>query len=485
MLRFRLQLLILLLGLLLLGEYGASCLWVEPHRFEALRPRAHRKPVVLPLVVLERAALRLAATVGFSPLDPVVQVGDDMPLRDAVSHAQAHLDSKLERVEGVLTERGEQAFRCADLPPPLGGRRAARTAQALELAAAGRHIEAAKLLCTSSAAVQVQLTPAEKRRGMLTAGTSLQLHALLSICGVASVQALFSPEAVDKLRAAQHELAGSEQMRQLTDRVNSKGSILETVASRGANRYEVQLPMQPPYTDAGAQIVAHPTLVAVLKLVLRTPQLELDTFSYIESRNGSETQTWHVDAGGVIDTTFVPPPGAAGASSAARRHLPPFGIVATVPTVNLTGANGPTEFLTGSHVDVEAGGTAFWENQTRSDDESPGATYATPAVALQAKVGDVVLFDLRCRHRGRRNRSGRARTLLYLSYVKRWFRDATNFKMRHTRAWDSLPSERHRALFSRVDERQYVALLEQELSARGVDVAALASTLKHNRYPEV
>ena len=65
-----------------------------------------------------RAALRLAATVGFSPLDPVVQVGDDMPLRDAVSHAQAHLDSKLERVEGVLTERGEQAFRCADLPPP-------------------------------------------------------------------------------------------------------------------------------------------------------------------------------------------------------------------------------------------------------------------------------------------------------------------------------------------------------------------------------
>ena len=43
----------------------------------------------------------------------------------------------------------------------------------------------------------------------------------------------------------------------------------------------------------------------------------------------------------------------------------------------------------------------------------------------------------------------------------------------------------HRALFSRVDERQYVALLEQELSARGVDVAALASTLKHNRFPEV
>ena len=96
-------------------------------------------------------------------------------------------------------------------------------------------------------------------------------------------------------------------------------------------------------------------------------------------------------------------------------------------------------------------------------------------LAIRAKKGSVVLFDLRTRHRGRSNRGTQPRAILYMSYVQNWFKDPQNFKQKQTREWDALPSKRQRALFSRVDSRRYVELLERELQARGVDLAELAS----------
>ena len=55
----------------------------------------------------------------------------------------------------------------------------------------------------------------------------------------------------------------------------------------------------------------------------------------------------------------------------------------------------------------------------------------------------------------------------------RWFRDSVNFKDPHTANWGAQLSRTRRALLARIDSHAYVQRLEEELSARGVDVAAL------------
>ena len=69
--------------------------------------------------------------------------------------------------------------------------------------------------------------------------------------------------------------------------------------------------------------------------------------------------------------------------------------------------------------------------------------------------------------------------MLYSSYVRSWFRDAVNFPESRSRAWDALPSQRLRKLFSRVDARAYVRLLEERLRAHGTDPRELASALPY------
>ena len=44
-----------------------------------------------------------------------------------------------------------------------------------------------------------------------------------------------------------------------------------------------------------------------------------------------------------------------------------------------------------------------------------------------AKAGDAILFDYRVLHRGRANASDRPRPLLYFTYARPWFTDATNY----------------------------------------------------------
>ena len=123
-----------------------------------------------------------------------------------------------------------------------------------------------------------------------------------------------------------------------------------------------------------------------------------------------------------------------------------------VPLVNVTALNGPTEFITGSHVNIHEHG--WWEADEQLSHPK------TPILALPASEGSVVLFDIRLRHRGSANRSPKSRAILYLGYVHRWFRDTVNFKEPHTRAWDQL-SDVPRALFSRLDTAAYTRELEE------------------------
>ena len=94
-------------------------------------------------------------------------------------------------------------------------------------------------------------------------------------------------------------------------------------------------------------------------------------------------------------------------------------------------------------------------------------------LSLPAKVGTVILFDLRLEHRGGPNRGQASRPILYLGYTNRWYRDVSNFKEPHSLEWGQTRSRVHRALYARLDSQEYVRRLEHALQARGGNVAAL------------
>lgn len=130
-----------------------------------------------------------------------------------------------------------------------------------------------------------------------------------------------------------------------------------------------------------------------------------------------------------------------------EEHPPPHGLITVVPFVDLTAETGPTEYYMGTHVNVK---DDLWIEQ---ENDPP-----TPQLALEAIVGDVIIFDMRIRHRGQKNQSPSNRAIGYLGYVKDWYSDKVNFKDKQTAGFDNLPQKK---LFSRLDTKQYTMNLEK------------------------
>ena len=176
---------------------------------------------------------------------------------------------------------------------------------------------------------------------------------------------------------------------------------------------------------------------------------------------GAPTQHWHNDVPGCFKKTVAWP----------AMLLPPQGVVVVAPLVALDAVSGPTEFYFGTHVNVDHG-MGFWS----AHDESPPTQHAV----LPAKRGDVVVFDMRIRHRGGANRSPRRRPIIYLGVVKDWYFDRVNFKDTQTRAWDARASLTERKLFTRIDSRLYTARLESLVRERVPGGAALVAAIRSN-----
>ena len=79
-------------------------------------------------------------------------------------------------------------------------------------------------------------------------------------------------------------------------------------------------------------------------------------------------------------------------------------------------------------------------------------------------VGSLALFDLGLRHRGRGNFHDISRTILYMSYVHEWFRDAINFPEPQSDVWKSWSPVKKR-LLSRLDSRGHLRDLETKVAA--------------------
>ena len=107
----------------------------------------------------------------------------------------------------------------------------------------------------------------------------------------------------------------------------------------------------------------------------------------------SVSQKWHADGGHLFD----------------HLHLPPHCINVFYPLIDLTPEHGPTEVMTGTHI------------QGKLKDDAPA-----PKIKLCCDAGSAILFDYRLNHSGSANFSSEARPVLYLCYAKPFFRDAGN-----------------------------------------------------------
>jgi hypothetical protein len=88
--------------------------------------------------------------------------------------------------------------------------------------------------------------------------------------------------------------------------------------------------------------------------------------------------------------------------------------VPLVPLCGGEGGNGPTQFFPGTH--------------HCPDSADPRVTLsAGGGVEFECDAGSCILFDYRIHHRGLQNSSSDRRPLLYFTFGRSWFQDATNY----------------------------------------------------------
>ena len=197
----------------------------------------------------------------------------------------------------------------------------------------------------------------------------------------------------------------------------------------------------------------------MMQNVLGTKRLEIDTHSSVTSLGNTPEQHWHRDAGFLYEYENV------------QKQLPPHGMVIFVPLVKVTEEMGPTEFLTGSHIqcansDKESRQLGNW---VLNECKHAGKTVTTPA-----PTGSAVIFDLRILHRGTANTTPKRRPLMYLTIFQEWFVDHVNFNDKQTSTFDQIPPN-IKKLLGRMDTKEYTLLLENTLENLGVDVQAMQS----------
>lgn len=96
--------------------------------------------------------------------------------------------------------------------------------------------------------------------------------------------------------------------------------------------------------------------------------------------------------------------------------LPPHCLSVFVPLIDLSHELGPTEFFPGTHL----------HDPSRFNGVMRGEIQGV--IFDKAKAGDAIIFDCRIQHRGLANLTESSpRPLLYFTYAKPWFKDATNY----------------------------------------------------------
>jgi len=167
-----------------------------------------------------------------------------------------------------------------------------------------------------------------------------------------------------------------------------------TEANRGANRFQMHLPFEPPFNDE--RLIASPFVLPIVDALIGADCI----CHYLASDTplpGSDYQEVHPD----IFPLFPEWPAA----------MPPYSIVLNTPLIDVTPDNGPLE--------IWPGGTHHYVAE-RSEVPALAAEMHSEPVLMPA--GSLVIRDSRMWHRGTPNRSGAPRPNVTLIYSRFWLK---------------------------------------------------------------
>lgn len=179
--------------------------------------------------------------------------------------------------------------------------------------------------------------------------------------------------------------------------------------------------MYPPFVSPFADeiICANPLAVQVMEAAMG--EIVCCFYNTNTTLQGTEVQPIHIDMPSLLFPGF---PAA----------LPPWLMVVNWPLVDFTVENGSTEVWPGTHLNTH-------------ERDLAERCAAMPSARVNARVGDVVVRDLRLWHRGMPNSGPAIRTMLAIVYNRPWFRIETPPIPIPRAAWDAL-SEHARQIFS-------------------------------------
>mmetsp|Transcript_9966 Transcript_9966/g.15039 ORF Transcript_9966/g.15039 Transcript_9966/m.15039 type:complete len:259 (+) Transcript_9966:38-814(+) len=219
--------------------------------------------------------------------------------------------------------------------------------------------------------------------------------------GYCIVDSLFSDLNIDSLRTTALENY-EEIQRIIADRGLYLGIGIkegyDEIVQRHTGRYEVPYKMK----NSFRLISEHPVLLQLVHHILG-PDIVIANESLLVSVPGAQDQAWHSD----------------GPHMSVTEYLPCHVLNVFVPLIDITLAEGPTEFRPGSQrltLDLKNMFLrAFASKQLRKP------------VKPTLRKGSALLFDYRVLHRGTANRTDAPRPVYVVTFAKSWYKDTLNF----------------------------------------------------------
>jgi hypothetical protein len=188
-------------------------------------------------------------------------------------------------------------------------------------------------------------------------------------------------------------------------------------SNRGANRFQMYLPFEPPFADP--LVYEHPLVLRLLEQLLG-PDILCTYFASDTPLPGSEYQRVHSDTRLLFPETNL--------------SLPSYGIVVNLPLVDVTEENGPME--------IWPGGSHLMPGRLDMQALAPRMN----SIRVLMRAGSILVRDLRMWHRGTPNQGTRSRPNMALVYTRSWYRfEQRPFEL--TRAAFDAVSERARTMF--------------------------------------
>ena len=261
----------------------------------------------------------------------------------------------------------------------------------------------------------IQPSESEKEQGELHPSKLAMAKHFFKTHGFLKIEDLFTKELIENIRTSYEKKLD----------FNAEEGELDNGVRVSHRRHIVPIPFTPPFNDPA--LYANPILLSVLKELLG-PNMILNSLGAISALPGSMDQHLHADYFPLFEEDIN-----------ASNNIPTFAITMGVPLVDIDMLNGPTHIHPGSHLVYP-----IEQNMVTYDKQY-----------LHGNVGSCYFWDYRTFHAGGSNHSEDIRSLLYMAYTRRWFKDSSNpdYLQIDSAEYDAIPKE-HLSLFSHLQKEK-------------------------------